>query len=424
MTPELWKTGAGDLRGGGRAAAREPRRVRLDGDRGGSRARGRGRPPPLGGGESRRLPRVSGRRRGRAARGDGPAGHAPRGPLRPPREDRPGRHGARLPRGALGRGVPPAGRAQDREPRDGHRVHPPALPQRAPDPRGPRPPQHRAPPRRRDDRGRPPVLRDGVHRGQGPPRLVRRAPAAGHGAPQALPRRLRRRRLRAPQPRRPPGPQAGEHLRDGRGRAEAPGLRTREDPQRRRLRPHGGGHRDGGAPPDAGVREPRAGARREDHDVQRHLLARRHPLRAPDGPPSLPAEEPRAGRDRARRLRPGARAAERGRARASRIRRSSTTTGGRPVTPESASARRDSGSGAAPEETPRRPRQHRPRCACARSPRGATRPSSRSRRTSGATSTAGPCAHGAPRSRTARGSSSAATVSPSRPGRSSPWRSS
>ena len=56
----------------------------------------------------------------------------------------------------------------------GQRRHRRALPQRAADPRRPRPSEHRAPARRRHDRRRPAVLRHGVRRGAADRRLLRR----------------------------------------------------------------------------------------------------------------------------------------------------------------------------------------------------------------------------------------------------------
>ena len=130
-------------------------------------------------------------------------------------------------------------------------------------------------------------------------------------AARALPQSLRGGHLRASEPRRPSRPEAVEHSRHGRGRAEAARLRHRQDssaPKRKmftanRARP---------ARNDPGLREPGADQRREDHHRERRLLVRRSALRAAHRPATLPDHQPSAGRNRARHHRATTGASEHG----------------------------------------------------------------------------------------------------------------
>ena len=123
----------------------------------------------------------------------------------------------------------------------------------ASDPRVARAPGHRAPARRRRDRRRPPLVRDGVRRGH----ARSTATATTHGlthrrAAHALLRRVPRGRVRAPEPRGASRPQAIEHPRHRAARGEAARLRHRQAPrahgERCRRRP---GDADRGARVDA-----------------------------------------------------------------------------------------------------------------------------------------------------------------------------
>ena len=98
-----------------------------------------------------------------------------------------------------------------------------------------------------------------------------------------LPRGLRRRPVRPPQPRRPPRPQAVEHP-GGRGRArEAPRLRHRQAPGRGERGRGSGADAHRAARHDARVRGAGAGARRAGDDGHRRLRPRRPALRAAHG---------------------------------------------------------------------------------------------------------------------------------------------
>ena len=88
---------------------------------------------------------------------------------------------------------------------------------------------------------RPALLRDGARRGRAAStatatreRLVRRR------APAALPAGVRGGAVRAPEPGRPPRPQAGQHPGDGRRHAQAARLRHRQAARSRELYAHGG----------------------------------------------------------------------------------------------------------------------------------------------------------------------------------------
>ena len=146
-------------------------------------------------------------------------------------------------------------------------------------------------------------------------RLLRLARPRHRGAAGAVPQGLRGGAVRAPEPRHPSRHQAGQ--RPGhRGRhAQAARLRHRQAAQPRDGRPDARADRGRAAADDARVRQPRAGARRAGHDRHRRLLARRPALRAADRAPAVPHHQPRARRDRARRLRVASRC---GRARRSR----------------------------------------------------------------------------------------------------------
>ena len=177
---------------------------------------------------------------------------------------------------------------------------------------------------------------------------------------------------------------------DGHGRAEAARLRAREDPQRGRLT-----RTADVTGMDARLLTPstRAGSCAPRIDVHRELLARRHPVRAGHGPPPVPPEGARERRDRARRRRAAAREAERGRrarrgGASVRRRHAADGHGGDGERP----ARHRPGPAAAP--APRGPRQHRPHVSAqgaGAALRGRRVPS---RKTSAATSTAGPSAPG------------------------------
>ena len=78
----------------------------------------------------------------------------------------------------------------------------------APDPRAARASAHRAPARRRRDGGRAAVLRHGARRGRADHRVLPRARPPRRGPPPPARRLLRRRGGGAPQPRRPPRPEA------------------------------------------------------------------------------------------------------------------------------------------------------------------------------------------------------------------------
>ena len=153
-------------------------------------------------------------------------------------------------------------------------------------------------------------------------------------------------------------------VRDGR-HAEAPRLRDREAPEPGAGGPHA--RADGGrhAADDAGVRQPRAGARRSGDDRDRRLLARRAALRAAHRPAALSHHEPGADRRRARGLRGGAARAP---APPSRT-RPTVRTHSEPITGADARCRRARSPSRQPRAVEvaapapaarRRPRQHRP----------------------------------------------------------------
>ena len=100
------------------------------------------------------------------------------------------------------------------------------------------------------------------------------------GAARSVPHGVRRRSVRAREPRRPSRPQARQHPRDEGRRAEAARLRCRQDPvarRRARRRPGGvGRHVDH----DARLRQPGAGERAAEHHSDRRLLAGRAAVRA------------------------------------------------------------------------------------------------------------------------------------------------
>ena len=156
------------------------------------------------------------------------------------RRDSAGRHGRRLPRDARRRGVRADRRDQDRQagrlqPRDRATVS-----VRAPGPRRPGAPQHRAALRERHHRRRLSVSRDGVRRRATDRSLLRRAPARRRRAAAADGRRRRGGPPRPQEPRRPPRPQAGQHpgrpTRRPRSCSTSASRRTSRTPTRRPAR--------------------------------------------------------------------------------------------------------------------------------------------------------------------------------------------
>ena len=130
-----------------------------------------------------------------------------------PRRPRAGprRHGRGVRGRARRRRLRQAGRPQGGGRRRVFARVPAPLPRRAPDPGAARAPAHRPAARRRHERRRRPLLRDGVRRGRPDHRLRRRPPARRRRAPAAVPPGLRRRRIRAPEPGDPPRPEARQH---------------------------------------------------------------------------------------------------------------------------------------------------------------------------------------------------------------------
>ena len=173
----------------------------------------------------------------------------------PPRR---GWDGRRLSRGAGGRAVSPARRAQVHSPRACHRRDGPPLPARAPDPRIARPSEHGAAPRRRNDRRGAPLAGHGVRGRRGALRVVFRARADAPRAASPLPRSLRRGGSGASATGAPPRHQAGERACHRRRLPAPPRFRGGEDllsrrnGYRARRRPH---HAPRAA--HAGIREPR-----------------------------------------------------------------------------------------------------------------------------------------------------------------------
>ena len=115
--------------------------------------------------------------------------------------------------------------------------------------------------RRRRNRGRQSLPRDGVRARRAARSLLRSAAARAARAAAAVPRHLQRRPVRAPEPGRAPRPEAREHSRDGGRRAEAARLRHRQAPRRRRSRSGDGAHAHERPAAHAGVREPRTDSR-------------------------------------------------------------------------------------------------------------------------------------------------------------------
>ncbi len=251
------------------------------------------------------------RRRGRSGGpGGGVARGRARGTLRAPRRDRSRRHGHRAPGAPRRRRVRAARRDQADAAGLRQRPGPEALQGRAPDRRRPGSSEHRPPARRWRYPGGSAVLRDGARRRRPAPRVLPRARALRAGTPRPLSSDLRRRAVRPSAPGGPPRPEARQHPRDGRWRAQAPGLRNREAALGWRRYGVLGADRDARSPADPGVREPRAGPRPPGHDGQRHLLPRRDPLRASLGREALPDRHQRPGRARPARVRAGPGAAE------------------------------------------------------------------------------------------------------------------
>ena len=220
------------------------------------------------------------------------------GAVADPRRGRQRRHGRGVPRRARRRRLPPPRGAEGRATGSGLAADRRALPARARDAGGARPPQHRAPDGRRHDRGRPAVLRDGTGGRRADRSLLRRAPAVDRRAARSVPQGVRRRAVRAREPGRPPRHQARQHPGDQGRRAEAARLRRRQDPvARRRASGRPGGHR-GDLDDDARLRQPRAGERAAQHHGHRRLLARRAAARAAHRRAAVHAHRHDAGRHR------------------------------------------------------------------------------------------------------------------------------
>ena len=227
------------------------------------------------------------------------------------------RHGDRLRGRARRRDRAAARRAQADQADLRRRGHRRALPHRTPDPRGPRTSEHRAPDRRgRVTRGET-VPRHGVRGRRAARSLVRRARTLDRRAHRALRRDLQRRSVRAPTPRRASRPQAEQHPRHGRGRAEAPRLRRVEAASPRSRAPADAQcrHRRRGRPSHAALREPRAAGRQADRDDLRRVFPRRGPVRVAHRPHALSPRKRVVPRGRARGRHDGAAQAFRGPAR-------------------------------------------------------------------------------------------------------------
>ncbi len=194
-------------------------------------------------------------------------------------QPRPRRHGRGLPRGARRRAIQATGGDQAGATRPAVAQCSGSAEARAPDPRDARPSEHRAAVRRRHDHGRHAVHRHGVCRRRADRHLLRFALAQRGAAAAAVPDRLLGGAPRAPEPHRPPRPQAVEHPRGARRRAQAARLRHRQDARRPPDDAHDGG--DAGRLPraHAGPRQPGTDSRRSDHDGERHVRARRRAVR-------------------------------------------------------------------------------------------------------------------------------------------------
>ncbi len=214
--------------------------------------------------------------------------------------------------GRDGRGVPrqgprhrPARRDQDDQDLPGRRGRlrvprvPGALRARGPDRRDPVAPQHRHDPRHRRGHGEPGVVhRHGVHRGAQPQVAPDRQEPVHLGRDRG-PRRPDRRgsRLRPPQGHHPSRRQAGEHHSDDRRQGEDHRLRDREG---RLVQSHD----DGAVSRDTQLHVARAGLGGPRRRPERHLLARRRALRAPDLAQAFPGRQSHGDllQDRARGL--------------------------------------------------------------------------------------------------------------------------
>ena len=182
----------------------------LAGPRGGAARRGfRGGPLSRDAGR-RRCRRALRRARGSATELPPPERIGPYRVLAAPRARRNGRGPSRR---AGRRPLRAARRDQAAAPRHGVGRRAPALLAGAAHPRAPRASAHRAAARRRRDRGRAAVLRHGARRGRAHHGVLPRARSSGRRPPSPARRLLRRGRGGAPQPRRPPGPQALQRAR-------------------------------------------------------------------------------------------------------------------------------------------------------------------------------------------------------------------